>query len=102
EKQDGLFDTGLRDPAIFFENLARLGALVGDACVGTPVVLDTWKPDAVALEKPAETVPAPEIDPVHPPRGLTLRRFRPPWPAHVDLTGDQPTAIDATSLHDTV
>src|SRR5262249_12848135 len=45
QKQDGLFDTGLRDPAVFWENLARVGAIVGDDCVGTPVVQDTWKPD---------------------------------------------------------
>ncbi|HWA86946.1 MAG TPA: hypothetical protein VG710_12030, partial [Opitutus sp.] len=94
EKQDGLFETGLRDPALFWENLARVGAIVGDDCVGTPVVLDTWRPDAITLEKPAETVPPPEDDPVHPPRGLTLRRLRPPWPARVECAAERPTAID--------
>jgi protein ImuB len=102
EKQDGLFDTGLRDPWLFWENLARVGAIVGDDCVGTPIVQDTWKPDSVALEKPAESVPPPEAEPVHPPRGLTLRRFRPPWPARVDMATERPAAIAAHELHETV
>jgi protein ImuB len=102
EKQDGLFDTGLRDPASFWENLAKVGAIVGDDCVGTPVLLDTWKPDAVVLEKPAENVPPPEDEPVHPPRGLTLRRFRPPWPARVEIAEHRPRALDGNQLHEQV
>lgn len=109
EKQDGLFDTGLRDPSLFWENIARLRAIVGDDCVGTPVVHDTWKPDAVTLEKPAAVVPPPEREPVHPPRGLTLRRFRPPWPAWVELapqtlspTPPQPVRIAANQLREAV
>ncbi len=99
EKQDGLFDIGLRDAAAFWENLARLGALVGDGRVGTPVIADTWRPDVVALEKPAETVPAPAAEPIHPPRGLTLRRFRSPWPARVRLGERQPEEIESAELH---
>lgn len=102
EKQDGLFDTGLRDPASFWENLAKVGAIVGDDCVGTPVLVDTWKPDAVVLEKPAENVPPPEDEPVHPPRGLTLRRFRPPWPARVEMAEHRPRALDGNQLHEQV
>ncbi len=98
-KQDGLFDTGLKDPAVFWENLARLGAIVGDDCVGTPAVLDTWKSDSVVLEKPAESVPAPEPEPMHPPRGLTLRRFRPPWPARVAFNDSLPVTVDAGDSH---
>jgi protein ImuB len=102
EKQDGLFDTGLRDPSSFWENLAKVAAVVGDDCVGTPVLLDTWKPDSVVLEKPAETVPPPDDDPVHPPRGLTLRRFRPPWAARVETVQQRPHALDGDELHETV
>lgn len=102
EKQDGLFETGLRDPSAFFENLARVGAVVGDDCVGTPVVLDTWKPDSVVLEKPVRTVPPPAEEPLHPPRGLTLRRFRPPWSARVEVTAQRPSAIESSELRDTV
>lgn len=94
-KQDGLFDIGLRDPAAFWENLARMGAIVGDHCVGTPTVLDSWQPDSVVLEKPAESVPAPEPEPMHPPRGLTLRRFRPPWPARLAFLENRPVTVDA-------
>ncbi len=93
EKQDGLFDTGLRDPARFWENLARLGALVGDDRVGTPVMADTHRPDTFALRKPADAVPAPAPPPVHPPRGPILRRFRPPAPAQVALAADRPVAL---------
>ena len=95
QKQDGLFDTGLRDPAAFWENLARLGALVGDDRVGTPAPRDTHRPDAFALGKPAETVPAPEPPPVHPPRGPVLRRFRPPWPARVVCAAERPVQLDS-------
>ncbi|MFZ1055964.1 MAG: DNA polymerase Y family protein, partial [Opitutaceae bacterium] len=80
ERQEGLFDTGLRDPASFWENLARVAAIVGDDRVGTPVPADTHRPDAFALQRPAESVEPAAFAPVHPPYGPTLRRFRPPWP----------------------
>lgn len=99
EKQDGLFDTGLRDPVVFWENLARLSALVGEDRVGTPTIPDSWRPDAVALEKPAETVSAPTDPPLHPPRGLTLRRFRPPWPAQVQLSEHRPTEVKSNGMN---
>jgi protein ImuB len=91
-RQRGLFDTGLSDPLSFWENLARLGAVVGDDRVGTPVVADTHRPDAFALERPADTVPEPEPPPVHGPRGPVLRRFRPPWPVRVEFT-DRPVEL---------
>ncbi len=93
QKQDGLFDTGLRDPAAFWENLARLGALIGDDRVGTPVRTDTHRPDAFTLVKPADLVPAPAAAPVQAARGLVLRRFRPAWPAQVTLVDEKPAAL---------
>ncbi len=92
-KQDGLFDTGLNDPAAFWENLARLGALVGEDRVGTPVRLETHRPDAFTLTKPAEIVPAPEAESLHPTKGPALRRFRPAWPARVTWSGGRPVAV---------
>ena len=102
EKQDGLFDTGLRDPALFWENLARLGALVGEGRVGTPAPADTHRPDAFALQKPAETVPAPEPAPMHRPYGPALRRFRPPPPAQVVCAGGCPAELESASVRGVV
>lgn len=93
EKQDGLFETGLRDPAVFWESLARVGALVGDDRVGTPVVAATHRADAFVLTKPAEAVPEPESAPVHAARGLVLRRFRPAWRVRVHCDGARPVEI---------
>ena len=94
QRQDGLFDTGLSDPAAFWENLARLAALVGDDRVGTPVRSDSHAPDAWWLERPAVAVPAPEAPPVHPARGGVLRRFRPALPVCVTWAETGPVALD--------
>jgi protein ImuB len=94
QKQDGLFDTGLRDPAAFWENLARIGAIVGDDRVGTPVPADTHRPDAFVLARPAEAVPPALGGMVHPPCGPTLRRFRPPWPVRVRCEGGGPVRLE--------
>ena len=93
-RQDGLFDTGLADEHSFWENLARLTALLGDDRVGTPVPLDSHAPDAFRLERPAATVPAPEPATVHPARGGALRRFRPALRARVQWADARPVALD--------
>jgi hypothetical protein len=93
-RQDGLFDTGLTDPNSFWENLARLSALVGGERVGTPAPIDSHAPDAFRLDRPADSVPVPELPPVHPPRGGMLRRFRPALAARVILANAKPVALD--------
>ncbi len=92
-RQDGLFDTGLRDPHAFWENLARVAALLGEDRVGTPVPADTWRPDTFTLERPAESVSPPGPAPAQPARGGVLRRFRPPRPVLVVLEHDRPAAV---------
>lgn len=89
-RQQGLFETGLTDAAAFWENLARITALLGGDRVGTPVRADTHEPDRFALEKPAEIIPPPVPPSLHPMRGLTLRRFRPGWPVRVNLVEARP------------
>jgi protein ImuB len=98
EKQEGLFDTGLRDPSSFWENLARVAAIVGDDRVGTPALLDTHRPDAFVMERPSESVSPPLEAPVHPPYGPTLRRFRPPWPVRVTCEAGAPTRLEGGRL----
>ena len=98
EKQEGLFDTGLRDPSSFWENIARIAAIVGDDRVGTPTCDDTHRPDAFTLQRPAEAVAPPLRAPVHPEYGPTLRRFRPPWPVRVTCEGDAPVRLEGGRL----
>jgi protein ImuB len=93
-RQQDFLSGGLRDPHAFTETLARVAALVGADRVGTPVPVDTHRPDAAALGPPPgllEDAPAGPSGAI----GLPLRRFRPPlparltfapasgWPAHV-------------------
>ncbi len=91
-RQQGLFETGLRDPHGFAETLARVSALVGSDRVGTPQLEDTHRPDAVKLIAPLAVVPPPAAAPLHPPLGLALRRFRPPIPVRFG-TDDQRSYI---------
>lgn len=93
-RQQGLFDTGLRDPHGFAETLARAVALAGSGQVGTPQPEASHRPDAFTLVPPAATIPPAAPPGVHPPLGLPLRRYRPPRPAHVTLQSGQPAFLD--------
>jgi protein ImuB len=92
-RQQGLFETGLRDPHGFAETLARVAALAGSDRIGTPRLEDTHRPDAVKLIPPLPVVPPPAEPPLHPPLGVPLRRFRPPLPARVEFTAGRPTYL---------
>jgi len=92
-RQDGLFDTGLRDPHAFWENLARVAAVLGGERIGTPVVADTWRPDTFTLEKPAAGIGAAELAPLHAVRGGMLRRYRPPRRVLVRLEQGRPVGL---------
>jgi nucleotidyltransferase/DNA polymerase involved in DNA repair len=92
-RQQGLFDTGLRDPHGFAETLARVSAIVGAERVGTPQREDTHRPDAVRLVPPAPVIPPAAPEPVHPPIGPPLRRYRPPLRAQLELTDGRPSYL---------
>ncbi len=92
-RQQGLFETGLRDPHGFSETLARIVALVGSDRVGTPELEDTHRPDAIKLVPPQPVIPPPAPAPIHPITGLPLRRFRPPLPAQLELAEGKPTYL---------
>ena len=92
QKQFSLFESGLRDPAKFFETLARLQALLGDGRVGTPVAENTHRPDAFHLTTPSFDEP-PFAPAAAPPPGLPLQRFRPPLPADVQARDGRPQHV---------
>ena len=92
-RQQGLFDTGLRDPHGFAETLARISVLVGPDRVGTPQLQDTHRPDSAKLIPPLPVIPPAAEPPLHPPLGAPLRRFRPPLPARLEFTDGRPTYL---------
>ncbi|HEX2861766.1 MAG TPA: DNA polymerase Y family protein [Lacunisphaera sp.] len=92
-RQRGLFDGGLVDPHGFADTLARVAALVGNDRVGTPVMLDTHRPDQFKLQVPPPVLDAPGQEFSHPPRGLALRRHRPPLAATIELAGRKPAFV---------
>jgi protein ImuB len=89
-EQFGLFETTLRNPHQLSETLARLTALLGADRVGTPVLEETYRPDAFRMEAflwhglpvhPIGRMPMPHA---------ALRRFRPNVSASVLLDEDSP------------
>jgi protein ImuB len=91
KEQLGLFETSLRDPNRFHQTLARLSALVGADRAGVPVKENTFRADAFRLQPPAfHAAAAPRK---HGSRGLALRRFRPPRPAHVFTADRRPASL---------
>jgi len=83
--------------------IARLSALMGDSHVGSPAVVDSWKPGAFEM-KPFDVV-APATPPSHSTPGTphvhgalptphsALRRFRLPVPARVQVHEGRPSKI---------
>jgi protein ImuB len=92
-RQQGIFETGLRDPHGFAETLARLSALVGPENVGTPQLENSHRPDAIKLTAPLTVIPPSARALIHAPLGPPLRRFRPALAARLEFTGDQPSYL---------
>jgi protein ImuB len=98
-QQFSLFETALRDPARLSETLARLTALLGTERVGTPVLLDTHRPDAFRMEPFSWSRPALGPGDKTPPLpAVALRRFRPPLPASMLLVKNEPTHFRGGAL----
>ncbi len=77
--------------------VARLSALMGDTHVGSPRLLDTWKPGAFEMARFEITEPGPQM--TSPPKaseasvGSALRRFRFPIPTRVQMQEGRPIRI---------
>ena len=96
--QFGLFETALRDPNQFYETLAQLTSLLGAERVGTPVPENTFRPDTFRIE-PVNFESEHKFASGNPPpvkaHGLSLRRFRPPLPAVVQMREGKPALLNS-------
>jgi protein ImuB len=96
--QESLTDRSRPAPRLLTATLNRLVALVGADAIGAPALLDTHRPDAIAL---VSYHPHSSREP-SPLRGeapaLALRRLRPPAPASVTLASGRPVAVRSGRL----
>jgi protein ImuB len=115
-RQFGLFESTLRDPNQFAETVARLTALVGLENIGKPELIATHKPDSFRMAVPGFNDPAQRASQTSPSQpldvqrsmfdvqcspaqsqknkiGLSLRRFRPPQPSHIEFRDNKPALL---------
>ena len=90
--QGGLFQPAAPEPEKLQTLLARLGALAGADRVGSPVILNSHRPDAFRLRPCAFESSDPSPIPSRP-LLLAFRYFRPPLPARVKVDNSVPRRI---------
>jgi protein ImuB len=98
--QNGLFLPPVPRPDKLQLTLARIAGMVGKENVGTPELLDTWRPDAFRLQPlPALTMDADPDEKTKPATlQLVMRLFRPALPARVRLMEYAPKAVLASCV----
>lgn len=110
--QYSLLERALPSPETVATLMARLCALVGEDRCGSPVILDTWRPDGFEMQRFAPSSPStrangtlaqgrPAASSQQPETGaLILRRFRPPVAVRVTAERGRPirVAIDRRGM----
>ncbi len=103
--QHSLLTRALPSPEQLSTLTARLTAIMGDARVGAPALVDTHRPEAFEMHRfapteqlltPLLTPPTPAAAPV--PAYRALRRFRHPIPAQVELQDGRPVRVTPQGL----
>lgn len=97
--QQGMFSPNAPEPERLQTLLARLSALTGQGTVGSPELLNTYRPDAWRLGQRSlfaagtvlATPPAPRLQ-------LALRLYRPALPARVRVGAERPEYVVAPGL----
>jgi len=92
--QGGLFVLAAPEPVQLELTIARLKAIVGPNRVGSPVLLDTHRPDAFRIEPVFQGKARAGSPSVR----LTLRLFRPPRAASVALASGHPSFVTAGAI----
>jgi protein ImuB len=101
-----LFERARPAPEQVATLMARLGALMGEGRVGSPALVDAWRPGAFAMSAfdppPLDEKPRPEAAGAGPDRGLAaapaspalaFRRFRLPVPVRVRVDDGRPVRV---------
>jgi len=100
--QFSLLERAIPSPENLATLTARLNALVGEAGCGSPVLLDSHRPDAFEMTRFRGTVEPRNRGTVEPwnPGSLCLRRFRPPVAVRVAMERGHPrhVAIDRRGM----
>jgi protein ImuB len=90
--QLGLFSPQLPEPMRLDVTLARIRALVGDECVGSPVLRDTNQPDGFRVE-PFKVPSAHSSSSATVSSSAAMRQLRPPERASITLRDRQPASF---------
>jgi len=90
--QLGLFSPQLPEPMRLDVTLARIRALVGDECVGSPVLRDTNKPDGFCVE-PFKVPSVPGSSSTTVSSSAAMRQLRPPERVPITLRDRQPASF---------
>jgi protein ImuB len=90
--QFSLLERAIPSPETLATLNARLSALVGEARCGSPVLLDSWRPDAFELRRFNPEPPAASRQP-RAADSLILRRFRPPVAVRVIIDRGRPVRV---------
>jgi protein ImuB len=105
--QYSLLERAMPSPETLATLTARLGALVGESRIGSPVLLDTWRPDGFAMRRfdPASSESRSrnamresaewrsERAPFARDGRVMLRRFRPPIAVRVTIERGRPVRV---------
>jgi protein ImuB len=96
--QTGLFIPMAPEPEKLELTLARLRGLVGDRNVGSPVLLDTYRPGAFAMRGFGDAGTRRHGDAGTRGRGDTVRAVRPARAARVQMASGQPVHLQAEGV----
>jgi protein ImuB len=98
-----LYDRAQPSPEQVSTVLARLTALMGEGHVGSPALVNSWKPGAFEMKAFAPAAPIAPIAPAAPngpaapntpaAPGVAIRKFRLPIPARVQMQDGRPVRV---------
>jgi protein ImuB len=91
--QSGLFIPASPDPQKLELTLARIAAIVGENNVGSPQLLDTYRPDTFHMQKFSVAAAKASLQEQASETQTAFRVFRPPLPAWVQLQQSVPARV---------